>query len=68
MIIERSNLLGNIGDAEVEDEVMNKVKYLETNKKELFSEASVEPSLSVDELKLYIDEVMEEIKKNDLQK
>ncbi len=68
MILERSNLLGNIGDAEVEDEVMNKVRYLETNKKELFSESSVEPSLSVDELRLYIDEVMEEIKKNELHK
>ena len=68
MIIERSNLLGNIGDAEVEDEVMNKVKYIEKNNKELFSESSVETSLSDGELKLYIDEVMQEIKKNDSQK
>ncbi len=68
MVIERSNLLGNIGDAEVEDEIINKVKFLETNKKELFAESSVGSSLSADEIKHYIDEVMDEIKKNALQK
>lgn len=63
--IETSNLFGNIGVAEAETEVKNKVMFFAKKKDELFEkETSVGVSLSDDEIKQYIDQVVNEIKRS----
>lgn len=63
--IDTSNLFGNIGTAETETEVKNKVMFFAKRKDELFTEENnVGVSLLDNEIKQYIDEVVKEIKKS----
>jgi hypothetical protein len=64
-VIETSNLFGNIGAAEFEAEIRGKVFFFTKKKEELIEkETNIGATLSDDEIKQYIDEVVNEIKKN----
>lgn len=64
IVIETSNLFGNIGTAQTEAEVKDKVKFFAKEKGDLFEEETkVGVSLSDDEITQYIDEAINEMKK-----
>jgi hypothetical protein len=64
LVIETSNLFGNIGTAQTEAEVKDKVKFFAKEKGDLFEEETkVGVSLSDDEITQYIDEAINEMKK-----
>jgi hypothetical protein len=61
--IEESRLLDSIGTAQMEQEIQRKVLQVVRTQKEALTESAIQPSLTDDDVKEYLQQVMKEIKK-----
>ena len=62
-VIKETKLLGSMGEAQMEQELEKKVMKLTNDKTEIMIEQTgIQPSLSIDEAREYLYEVMEEVK------
>jgi hypothetical protein len=62
-VIQESNLLDSIGTAQMAKEIENKViKMTQDNAYTLTQQSGVEPSLTQNEIKLYVEKVLDEVK------
>lgn len=60
---KESRLIGSIGNAQLEEELKNKVLYMVKRQKDsMIEEAGVQSSLTDEEIKEYVDQVIEQIK------
>ncbi len=60
-VIKETKLLGSMGEAQMEQELEKKVMKLTNDKTEIMIEQTgIQPSLSIDEAREYLYEVMEE--------
>jgi hypothetical protein len=66
--ITESKLLDSIGSAEMEQQILRRViDMMRQNQDRLSNETGGEPSLSEDEVKQYLHEVIEEVRKGKTQ-
>jgi hypothetical protein len=65
LALEESKMLGNIGDAHMEQDLQTKVLSITKRKSHLMVEESgIEPTLSDDDVRQYMEEVLEQIRSN----
>jgi hypothetical protein len=63
-VMQESNLLDNIGTAQMEQEIQTRVLKVAKEQQDVLTEQTgVEPSLSQDDIKEYLNEVLDEAKK-----
>jgi hypothetical protein len=64
-VVQQSNLLDSIGTAHMEQEIQERVlKVAKEQQEELEEHTGIEPSLSEEDVKQYLEQVIEEVKKS----